>query len=233
LRKLRLFEPFSAETLRFMKAFKIGELTVSAGTTLLMEGSNSPQLFTALEGMGTRYKTLEDGSRQVVNFVFPGDFLGLQAGVMGEMQHSAEAVTRMTLCVFDRASLWGLFQTEPDRAFDLTWLAAMEEHFLGESLATIGQRDGRARVAWALTRIFQRLRALQLGDEISVPLPYRQQDLADTVGISLVHTNKTLQALKRDGVAKWQDGTLTIPNLRVLADLGGIDLERPLKRPLI
>ncbi|MEO8529671.1 MAG: Crp/Fnr family transcriptional regulator [Deltaproteobacteria bacterium] len=233
LRKLPLFESFSAETLRYMETFKIGELTVNPGTTLLMEGSNSPQLYTALTGMGTRYKTLENGDRQVVNFVFPGDFLGLQAGVMGEMKHSAEAVTQMTLCVFDRASLWGLFQTEPDRAFDLTWLAAMEEHFLGESLATIGQLDGRSRIAWALTRIFLRLRALQLGTKTSVPLPYRQQDLADTVGISLVHTNKTLQALKREKLADWSDGTLTIPSLALLAEIGEIDPERPLLRPLI
>ena len=233
LRKLPLFEPFSADTLQFMESFKIGEMTVNPGTTLLMEGSNSPQLYTALEGMGTRYKTLENGNRQVVNFVFPGDFLGLQAGVMGEMKHSAEAVTRMTLCVFDRASLWNLFQTEPNRAFDLTWLGAMEEHFLGESLAAIGQRVGRARVGWALMRIFLRLRAMQLGTKTSVPFPYRQQDLADTVGISLVHTNKILQKLKRDGLADWSNGTLTIADPRPMADIAGIDLERPLQRPLI
>jgi CRP-like cAMP-binding protein len=216
-----------------MESFKVGELVVGPGTTLLVEGSSAPQLYTALAGMGVRYKLVEDGSRQVVNFVLPGDFLGLQAGVMGEMKHSAETVTPMTLCVFDRSALWRLFSDEPARAFDITWLAAMEEHFLGESLATIGQREGRARVAWALARVFLRLRAINLGDALRVPFPFRQQDLADTIGMSLVHTNKTLQSLRREALLDWRDGELIIPDLSALAYVGGIDLTRPEIRPLM
>lgn len=77
LRKCSYFIPLTDEELEFMLRFKSGELTVDAGTTVLMEGSNSPQLFTVLSGMGTRYKTLEDGNRQVISFLFPGDFIGL------------------------------------------------------------------------------------------------------------------------------------------------------------
>lgn len=233
LRPLPLFEQFTPPTLQFMESFKIGELVVGPGTTLLVEGSNAPQLYTALSGMGVRYKLVEDGGRQVVNLILPGDFLGLQAGVMGEMKHSAETVTEMTLCVFDRAGLWRLFTDEPQRAFDITWLAAMEEHFLGESLTTIGQREGKARVAWAMTRVFLRLRAIRLGTTTSVPLPFRQQDLADTIGMSLVHTNKTLQALRRAKLLEWRDGVLTVPNVAALAEISGIDLERPEIRPLM
>ena len=233
LRPLPLFEQFTPQTLQFMESFKVGELVVGPGTTLLVEGSNAPQLYTALSGMGVRYKLVEDGGRQVVNLILPGDFLGLQAGVMGEMKHSAETVTEMTLCVFDRAALWRLFSDEPQRAFDITWLAAMEEHFLGESLTTIGQREGKARVAWALTRVFLRLRAIRLGTATSVPLPFRQQDLADTIGMSLVHTNKTLQALRRAHLLEWRDGVLTVPNVAALAEISGLDLERPEIRPLM
>ena len=233
LRVLPLFKPFTDDTLKFMENFKIGELVVAPGTTLLMEGSNAPQLYTALEGMGVRYKIVEDGSRQIVNFILPGDFLGLQAGVMGEMKHSAEATTTMTLCVFERNSLWRLFENEPDRAFDITWLAAMEEHFLGESLATLGQREGPARVAWALTRVFLRVRALKLGTSTAVPFPFRQQDLADTIGMSLVHTNKTLQRLRSENLLDWRDGILSVTDLPALAKVAGIDLERPEVRPLM
>lgn len=65
-----------------MQRFKVGELVVDAGTPILLEGSNSPQLFTALRGMGLRYRHLTNGERQEINFVFPGNFLGLQAGLM-------------------------------------------------------------------------------------------------------------------------------------------------------
>ena len=125
-----------------------------------MEGSNSPQLYTVFSGMGTRYTTLENGRRQVINFLFPGDFIGLQASLMGEMKHSVESRTRMMLCVFDRSQLWQVFRTSPQRAYDLTWIAAVEEHFLGETIATLGQRDAAQRISWAFLRIEKRLRAL-------------------------------------------------------------------------
>jgi len=150
------------EEVAFMTRFKSGELTVDAGTQILMEGANSPQLFTVLSGMGLRYKIQEDGRRQVLNFLFPGDFLGMQAAVMGEMGHSVEAGTPMQLCVFRRADVWILFKSMPARAFDLTWLVSIEESFLGEALATVGQRPALERIAWALLRLFRRAQSVGL-----------------------------------------------------------------------
>src|SRR5690606_18472272 len=97
LRNRSLFTPFTDEELEFMQSFKTGEMTVEPGTTLLLEGSNSPQLLTVLNGMGVRYTAMQNGRRQVINFLFPGDFIGLQAGIFGEMKHSVEATTAMTL----------------------------------------------------------------------------------------------------------------------------------------
>jgi CRP/FNR family transcriptional regulator, anaerobic regulatory protein len=233
LRRLEHFLPMSKDEVLFMQDFKIGELEVERGTVLLLEGSNSPQLYTVLRGMGLRYKSLADGSRQVLNFVFPGDFLGLQAGLMQEMQHSVEASTKMTLCVFDRKSLWRLFRDQPSRAFDLTWIAAAAEHFLGDALATVGQKNAEARVAWALVRIFTKCQALEIATENSCPLPFRQQDLADALGLSLVHTNKTLARFRERQLAMWHAGTLRIPDIDRLSEVGMVeDVERR-SRPLL
>lgn len=233
LRKRTLFVPFTEEEIVFMQTFKSRELTVDQGTTILMEGSNSPQLFTVLKGMGARYTTLENGRRQVINFLFPGDFMGLQASLMGEMKHSVEAASPMVLCVFKRDDIWQLFRNQPSRAYDLTWIAAVEEHFLGETIVTLGQRDAIQRVAWALVRIHERLRAVGLDANGAVPLPFRQQDLADALGLSLVHTNKTLKSLRNRGFASWSGGELRIADLKGLAGLAMIDLEKPERRPLM
>lgn len=233
LRRRKLFVQFTEEELAFMEKFKTGELAIAAGTTILMEGSNSPQLYTVFSGLGTRYKTLENGRRQVINFLFPGDFTGLQAGLMGEMKHSVEARTEMVLCVFRREELWQLFRTQPARAYDLTWIAAVEEHFLGETITTLGQRDAAQRIAWALLRIHQRLRAVGLGDEITVPLPLRQQDLADALGLSLVHTNKTLTRFRAAGLATWQEGALSVKNRAALAEIAVLAPEPEERRPIM
>ena len=217
----------------FMERFKVGELTVEAGTPILMEGSNSPQLFTTLSGLGLRYKTTEDGRRQVVNFIMPGDFIGLQAGIMGEMGHSVMATTRMTLCVFERGSIWSLFKSEPRKAFDLTWIAATEEHFLGETLVSLGQRTAIEAVSWALLRLFLRGKALGLTEGKGMALPYRQQDLADALGLSLVHTNKTLARLRERGLADWTNGHLKIADLDKLADVARSENSVPAQRPIL
>jgi CRP/FNR family transcriptional regulator len=232
LRQCRGFEPMTAEELAFQESFKIGERVVPAGRTFLSEGDSSPHLFTVLRGMGLRHISLPEGQRQVVNFVFPGDFIGLQAGVMAEMKHSVEATSQMTLCVFNRSDLYKLFNNHPQRAYDLTWLAAAEEHFLGQALAMVGQLGAAQRMAWALARCLMRGRATGLAQDWSMPFPYRQRDLADALGLSLVHTNKTLARLRAMGLVDWLSGRLNCSDPVGLFALADLDLEAEMRRPL-
>ncbi len=227
------FIRLTKEELEFMQKFKAGELTVEPGTPILMQGSNAPQLFTVMSGLGIRDKTLENGQRQVISFVFPGDFIGLQAGVLGKMGHSVEARTNMRLCVFNRSEFWNFFKSHPSRAFDITWLAAIEEHFMGETLATLGQRTALQAIAWALTKIYQRGNSLGMVTNNQMQLPYTQRDMADALGLSLVHTNKTLGKLKDRQLASWSDKVLRINDPQALADLAIVSLEKMAKRPLM
>ena len=233
LQKRPMFLPFTPEEIVFMRSFKTGEMTFQPGETLLAQGETSERLFTVLEGFATRSIQLENGRRQVVNFVFPGDFLGLQAGIMGEMRHSVQASTAMRVCVFQRSRLWDLFRDKPDRAYDLTWIAAVEEHFLGETIATLGQRDATERVAWALARIWQRLSALGLGTKEGVQLPFRQHELADALGLSTVHTSRTVSTLREMGLLFWKRGHLNMLDPERLFTLAGLPMEREERRPLI
>src|ERR1700730_9768141 len=130
LRPLEVFRKFTAEELAFVSAFKSAELAAEPGTTLLMQGANSPHLYTLLSGWAFRYKTLPDGRRQILNFIFPGELVGLQAAVLNEMQHSVETLTNCVLCIFPREKLWTLSTGYPALAFDVTWLASREEHIM-------------------------------------------------------------------------------------------------------
>lgn len=233
LHKSPLFVETSLEDRRVTQRFKSGELTVEPGTPVMLEGSNAPQLYTALRGMGIRYKFLPNGERQVINFIFPGDFIGLQAGVMDEMQHSVEATTAMTLCVFKRAEFFEFFKVNSSRGFDITWLAAVEEHFLGDALATVGRRSAIEAVAWALLKIFQRGKVLGLVSHGRMPFPFRQQDLADALGLSLVHTNKTLGKLRDRQLAAWSDGMLQVNDLEPLAEVAQTELKPLPRRPFL
>jgi CRP-like cAMP-binding protein len=197
LRQIEAFRKFEKEELEFVASFKTGELAVEPGATVVSEGSQSAHLYTVLSGWGFRYKLLDDGRRQILNFILPGDFIGLQSSLLREMQHSVEALTGMLFCVFERERIWELYEKRPGLAFDLTWMAAREEQMLDEHLLSIGPRTAEERAAYLLLFLFSRaaVRGLAKGNRIS--FPFTQPHIADTLGLSLVHTNRVLNRLAR------------------------------------
>jgi len=228
------FRDFDAEQLRFVTGFKSGELNVDPGTTIFVEGSHSAHLFTVLEGCAFRYKVLEDGRRQILNFVMPGDLIGLQGILMAEMQHSIEALTQLRLCVFERHRVQEVYRNHPDLAFDVTWIAAREERILDEHLLSVGRRSALERAAYLIA--FLHRRATRSGFIQRKPhlLPLTQQHLADTLGLSVVHTNKTLKKLVTRGLITWRNHGCEVLDADALSDIAGWpDGEDEVQRPFI
>jgi len=233
LRALPHFRPFTAGELKFVSTFKQGELAAAAGTTILAEGAHSAHLFSLLSGWAFRYKALPDGRRQILNYALPADLVGLQGSLMDETEHSVEALTDVRLCVFPRERLWDLYSKFPSLAFDVTWLAAREEQLLDEHLLAIGQRSALERTAYVLLLLFMRAQEVGLASANSVQFPFTQQHLADTLGMSLVHTNKTLKRLYAAGAVRWRDRVFEIIDREALVKIAGGDVSQPRKRPFI
>lgn len=228
------FRPFSEAELAFVSSFKTGELTVEPGTSILLEGNSSAHVYTVLSGWAFRYKTLPDGRRQILNFAMPGDFLGLQAAMMKEMDHSVEALSSIVLCIFPRQKIWTLYNHHPGLAFDLTWIASREERMLDDHLLSIGRRSAYERVAYLLTYLMVRARGLGLltrRKELVVPIT--QQHFADALGLSLVHTNKTLRKLSDKKLVTWKDSRIAIHNEDELREIAQWDSRPSVLRPLI
>lgn len=222
LRGRPTFRDFAPEELSFVSSFKMTELLVEAGSPIIVEGERHPQLYTALGGWGFRYKILEDGRRQILNYILPGDLIGLQGNLMSEMLHSVEALTRMTLCIFERERLTTLFRNHPSLAYDLTWIASREESMLDEHLLSIGRRTALERAAYLLAFLNHRAKVTGVftADGPKV-LPLTQQHVADTLGLSLVHTNKTLKRLSEMGLVRWLDRGCEVLDMRGLLDIAG------------
>lgn len=233
LRMLSTFRPFTAEELQFVSEFKAGEVHARVGDAIFQQGSRSEHLFTLLRGWMFRYKTLPDGGRQILNFVFPGDFLGLQGSVLEEMQHSAEALTNVVLCAFPRNRMWELYSRFPSLAFDVTWLASRSEQMLDESLLSLGRRTSLQRLAYLLLHLYLRAEQTGLADHGKAIFPFTQQHVADTLGMSLVHTNKTLKRLAMSGTARWRDRTFELLDRDGLYALAMDEASSEEKLPLI
>lgn len=212
-------QPHQTDEIAFLSSFKTGELVADTGTTVLVEGANSAHLFTVLSGWGFRYKMLEDGRRQVLNYILPGDLIGLQGSLMKEMSHSIEALSPMILCVFQRDKLPTLFSSFPSLAYDITWIASREEQMLDEILLSVGRRTALERAAYLFAFLFQRAKSVGMVKGNTLVLPLRQQHVADTLGLSIVHTNKTLKKLASRGALRWLDRGCEVLDEKVLLDV--------------
>lgn len=231
--KLSCFREFSGEELNFLEDFKQGELTLDTNTPILLEETNSPHLYTVLEGWAFRYKSLPNGRRQILNYALPGDLLGLQASVFDVTSHGVETLSPIRLCVFSRDQLWTLYQRFPSLAYDITWLAAREECLLDEHLLSVGQRTALERVAYVIWHLFRRAKEVGMARGSTLEFPLKQQHLADTLGLSLVHTNKTLRRLRASGCLTWQGRKLVVEDLERLRELASADAADMPRRPYI
>jgi CRP/FNR family transcriptional regulator, anaerobic regulatory protein len=213
------FREFSEVELEFIKDLKRGELHVEKGGTVLREGVANRYLYTVLSGWGFRYKSLSDGRRQIVNYAMPGDLVGLQGSLMGEMQHSVEALAPMVLCTFERAKFFTLFEGFPQLSFDVTWIASRQECMLDENLLTVGRRTAVEKVAYLMVFLLNRSIRTGLAGKSTVDVPITQQHVADTLGLSLVHTNKTIRKLADRKLLSWEDGGCRVINFEGLCGI--------------
>jgi CRP-like cAMP-binding protein len=233
---LRLKPAFKDKTddeVRFIQAMKLDHRALPAGADIIHPGQEDAELYTLFSGWAFRYKSLPDGRRQILNFLLPGDLVGLQASLLSAAQHGIEALTDIELCVFPRRRVWDLFVRMPSLSYEIAWLGSREESLIDENLTSVGQRNAGERIAALVISLYRRADALGLVSEHSFLFPLSQQQLADALGLSLVHTSKTWSRLRRSGLFSISGGRLTLLNPRLTARMASA-FEREFEpRPLI
>jgi len=237
LRSMPLFMTHSDEEIGLIESLKKEQVVFRADTAVIHEGQADGPLYTLLAGWAFRYKTLSDGRRQILNFLLAGDFIGVQQKMTEATVHGVQALTDVALCVFRRDALWELHRTAPTLGFGVTWLTAHEEAIVDDTLLSVGRRSAMERIATLLVMLYKRAAALDTeGDLVArgVPFPLTQLHIADALGLSLVHTNKTLRKLEALGLHRIEDGRLRLLDVRALSRLADLYGDgRPSPRPLI
>jgi CRP-like cAMP-binding protein len=233
LRLRPAFKDKSDEEIRFIQSLKQDHRVLPAGADIIHPGQEDAELYTLFSGWAFRYKSLPDGRRQILNFLLPGDLVGLQASLLSAAQHGIEALTEVELCVFPRRRTFELFARMPALAYEIAWLGSREESLIDENLTSVGQRSAQERIAALIISLYRRADALGLVTDDSFAFPPTQQQLADALGLSLVHTSKTWARLRRAGLFTLERGRLTIRNPRLTARMAQLFDSELQPRPLI
>lgn len=181
------------------------------------EGDRSDHCWLITDGLVSRFKSLRNGGRQIVSFYVPGDVVNLPACLVRTADHTIRTHTPTTALRLAARDLLKLAEDFPElgRAF---WLDTLvDAAVFAEWMVNVGRRGARERVGHLLLELAYRLNSAGIGDGTTFVLPVTQTDLADATGLSPVHVNRTLKALRTDGLIRMAGRTIMIDEPAALA----------------
>ena len=207
--------------------------TVERDAFIVREGEAPAWCSLILEGCAFRQKVVRNGTRQIISFHFAGEFIDLQSCLLAVNDHGVQALNGCTLAVVPRSALLALTAERPSLARAVWFDTLLEGAMFREWVVNVGRRNARARIAHLLCELAVRLEAAP-ADGKAYALPLTQEHIADATGLTSVHTNRTIQALRREGVISLSSGRLVIHDwaaLRAIGDFSELYLHRESARP--
>lgn len=186
------------------------QITVDAKHELIQEGERPNDVYLLLEGWGYRYKLLPDGSRHIIAYLIPGDLCDIHIFILKAMDHNLGLLTPARVAVIPQEKMLAVMDKHPKVERALWWATLVDEAVLREWLVNIGQRDAPTRIAHLFCELWLRMRNVGLATNGNFSLPITQDELADTMGLSPVHVNRSLQRMRRRGLISWAKQELTI-----------------------
>lgn len=199
IRKLENFAPLNAEEKQALVEAAGRTRRLAAGESIIHENDPTGGVNLIQEGLACRYKMLPDGRRSILGFFVPGDLCDLRVFILESMDHSIGALTPTTVATLSREAVLDILERFPRLTRALWWSTLVDEAITREWVVNIGQRTALERLAHLLCELYHRLSAVQLTDGGVFELPLTQAELADSLGLSTVHVNRTLQELRRSG----------------------------------
>lgn len=217
--KLEQFTKLSLEDKHALNlAASEGVRQIGARADIIREGDRPQSLNLILSGWACRYKHLEDGRRQIISFFLPGDLCDSHVFILRQMDHSIGSLTPVTFAQIPRRRVEEITLKHPRITQAFWWDTLVSAAIQREWVVSLGQRDALERMAHLMCEIFLRLQAVGQTDGHSCDLPLTQAGLADAMGLSVVHVNRTLQELRSSRLIVLKGRTLTIPDLPALQD---------------
>lgn len=222
-RKLSAFVALSEAELAALARLHGRRRSFVAGRDMAHQGQSDQAAFILSAGWVCSYKIQPDGTRQIVNFQVPGDFLGLRSVLLRTSDHSFEPIVDVEAAEVLTSDLLEAFAQTPRLAMAILWAASRDEAMVVEHLVGIGRRDAGARMAHFLLELGSRLALVGMGSKEGYDCPLTQYHLADALGLSAVHVNRVLRQLRERGLVTFRDGHVAFHDYSGLAELAGFD----------
>lgn len=178
-----------------------------------------------IDGWMARSKLLRGGQRQITELHLPGDFPDLHSFTLKRLDHDVFALTQCRVAVIPHENLVRLTERFPHLTRVYWFLTNLDAAIQREWTLSLGRRSAKARMAHMFCELFYRLKIIGQTRENSFAFPLTQADIAECLGLTSVHINRTLQALRRADLVRLADRRLTILDLEGLLKAADFDAD--------
>lgn len=216
LRGKAVFRPLTDRELADVAHLKGSEVSLPAKCDIVPSERIGDAPCTLKAGWAFSYRSLPNGTRQILDFLLPGDTMGLQKALTGGTQHRVHSLTPVTVCVLNGMPLPAFLDGHPEMCSALNRKLLMEQRRADERLTALGRLTAPQRIGYLMLDIFDRLRRLGLGDGAWVHFPLQRQHIADALGLSGTHVNRSLIELRERELVSLGNNVLFIHDREAL-----------------
>lgn len=223
VRKMENFVRLSSEDRRSLEGAVDKTYHLASRKNIIAEGDEPNVVNVVLQGWACRYKMLPDGRRQIISLLLPGDMCDPHVYLLPVMDQSLGTLTAVVLAKVSSATIQALTERSPTLAEALNWEMLVSAEIQREWTVSLGRRTALERLAHLLCELSVRMQATGLRNGSDCEFPLTQTDLADAMGLSTVHVNRTMQELKASGAVEVRSKRLVIHDRERLEELAMFD----------
>ena len=194
--------------------------TFARDAYLAREGEPTSVCSLLVTGFAFRQKLVDSGSRQIISFHIPGEFLDIQNCLLNIADHNVQALTRISAALVQKGPLLELMASRPTIRKAIWLDSLIDASIFREWVVNVGRRDARARIAHLLCELADRLKEAGRANGEVYDFPLTQEQIADATGLTAVHTNRVVQSLRKDGLIGLSSSRLTIMDWDRLCEIG-------------
>lgn len=220
IRHFEYYHDLSSADEELLQSLEYDPRDLGRSESLWHAGDRAQYLYTVKAGWVCTHRNLASGGRQILEVFMPGDVIGLRNFAYPGRLDSASMIKGGTVCPFPLQRLIEVFKESEILTVLFFAMASREQALLVERMINLGRRSASQKLANFIAEIYIRLQRLNpnLGEEI--PLPLSQELIADILGLSTVHVNRTFAELRQKKVLYNYRGRVRIPSFSQLAEEG-------------
>lgn len=210
IRRLSALAPLDQDAEAALADAALRSRILKPARELIAEGAPVPNPLLILNGWAARTRFLPDGRRQIMSIILPGDLIGNCHHDRPLSVSTVVALSQLTVCAAPSIGSPALQQ-----AYRISH--ALDEAHLLAQITRLGRLSAEERLADLMLELRDRLALCGLVSDGSFAWPLTQNALADALGLTSVHVNRTLQQMRRRGDVILRSGRLQLTDAAELA----------------